>query len=271
MRFQAMTFNLRYDNLGDGPNQWSYRIDAVAAMIREHDPLVVGTQEGFYSMLIPLAEWLDDYAWTGTGRLGGQENEHCAIFYKKRELQLAETGTFWLSEQPDTPGSKSWDSNLPRICTWARFIHLETGLELAVFNTHLDHIGQRARSEGARMIKRAIKSLRERHGIAVLLTGDFNSHPGDDPIRFLRGETDAAETEPKMLTDAYTALQGDIGLSAHSFQGGAEGEPIDYIFATPELHIAEVRIDRSRIQGRYPSDHYPVIAGMEFRRGGASV
>ncbi|UUZ84213.1 endonuclease/exonuclease/phosphatase family protein [Paenibacillus sp. P26] len=222
MLFHAMTFNLRYDTPNDGPNQWTNRIGKAAAIIRDHDPLIVGTQEGYYAMLKALHERLSDYAWAGTGRHGGQENEHCAIFYKKDELDLVEHRTFWLSETPETAASQSWDSNLPRICTWARFVHRGTGTAFAVFNTHLDHIGQEARNQGARLIWDAIRKHREEHGTPVLLTGDFNSYPGDLPIRFLRGETEYMERQTE-LKDAYAALDGEIGLTAHSFLGGDQG------------------------------------------------
>ncbi|MCJ8010278.1 endonuclease/exonuclease/phosphatase family protein [Paenibacillus sp. KQZ6P-2] len=261
MEMTVMSFNLRYNNPGDGANQWMYRADRAAQMIKDHHPLVIGTQEGYYDMLTDLQERLDDYAWAGTGRMGGHENEHCAIFYRKEVLALLEQGTFWLSETPDVPGSKSWDSDLPRICTWARFEHRQIGEKLTVFNIHLDHLGQEARNQGTRMIWESIASSYEKHPTPTILTGDFNSHPSELPIALLRGNIEL-DGQRSWLKDAYTAMSSEIGSTRHDFNGGEQGEPIDYIFVSPEWNVRSIQVDRHLMDGAYPSDHYPVIAKL---------
>jgi endonuclease/exonuclease/phosphatase family metal-dependent hydrolase len=261
MEWKVMSFNLRYDTPNDGVNQWPYRIDRLAHMMLEHEPLFIGTQEGYAHMLADLQERLEPYAWLGTGRHGGQENEHCAIFYRKDQLELLEQGTFWLSETPDMPASKSWDSSLPRICTWGRWRHRGSEQVITVFNTHLDHLGQEARNQGSLMILKAIVREYELNPTPVILLGDFNSHPTDWPIRLLRGEFDHGGIQ-SWLQDAYGILEEEIGLTAHSFQGGSEGMPIDYIFVSPDVLVYEVLIDRREVDGGFPSDHYPVIARL---------
>lgn len=253
MEIKVMSFNLRYNTPNDGENRWENRVDGVAQMIMEHDPLLVGTQEGYLVMLKDLGDRLPEYEWVGQGRMGGQENEHCAIFYKKAELEMLEQGQFWLSESPHVPASKSWDSNLPRICTWALFKHRCNGNQVLVYNTHLDHIGQEARNNGALMIWEHMQTRgAELAGIPVILLGDMNSHPYDRPIQLLRDH----------LKDAYSALQGDIGMSAHEFKGLVEGTPIDFIFVSQDVEVLNTEIDRRQWNGRYPSDHYPVVASL---------
>ncbi|MFH5181724.1 endonuclease/exonuclease/phosphatase family protein [Paenibacillus sp. TAB 01] len=263
MKCTVMTFNLRYDNPNDGADAWPHRVDNVAETIREHSPLVVGTQEGYLAMLTALDEQLDGYTWIGQGRFGGHENEHCAIFYKEHELELRDHGQFWLSETPEEAASKSWDSMFPRVCTWAHFIHHETGKAFLVYNTHLDHYAQAARDHGSKVIWKRIVSHKEEFGLPVVLLGDFNSTPGDLPIRFLRGET-AFEGHQTWLKDAYAALPGAIGLTAHSFQGGSDGEPIDYIFVSPDVEVLSTAVERRHFGGRYPSDHYPIVSRVSL-------
>ncbi|WP_199613686.1 endonuclease/exonuclease/phosphatase family protein [Paenibacillus alkalitolerans] len=263
MDMTVMTFNLRHATPDDGNNYWSNRIGKAAAIIKEHCPLVIGTQEGYHSMLLDLEPYLNDYAWVGSGRFGEHDNEHCAIFYHKGMLEIAEHGQFWLSETPNVVASKSWDSWFPRICTWARFTISGKGESFYIYNTHLDHYSQAARGEGGRLIMERMQRQRSLNGVSAILTGDFNSVPGDRPIRLLRGEEGRVASEMR-LVDAYSLMEGNPGLTAHSFAGGVDGEPIDYIFATPEFRIIDVCVDRREIDGGYPSDHYPVVAKLQI-------
>ncbi|BFT71851.1 endonuclease/exonuclease/phosphatase family protein [Paenibacillus sp. P36] len=263
MAYTVMTFNLRYNNPGDGQNAWPNRIDKVAEMIQSHAPLIVGTQEGYYEMLNDLQPKLAEYAWIGEGRFGARENEHCAIFYKQEELTLQQHGQFWLSETPEVTASISWNSGFPRVCTWAIFEHRKTGKRFIVYNTHLDHQSQQARDLGTKVIWAYIAAHHKEHALPVILMGDFNSRPTDLPIRFLRGETDL-DGEQSWLKDAYTQLPDPIGWTAHDFQGGEAGEPIDYIFVSPDVAVVRTLVDRREINGGYPSDHYPVIAQINL-------
>ncbi|MDF2962054.1 MAG: Endonuclease/exonuclease/phosphatase [Paenibacillus sp.] len=266
MNITVMSFNLRYNTPNDGDNIWPNRIDRVARIIKDHNPLIMGTQEGYHIMLTGLNERLDEYGWVGKGRMGEHENEHCAVFYKKAELDVLHKGQFWLSETPHEVGTKSWDSMLPRICTWVHFKHRVSGKEFLVYNTHLDHFGQTARDLGSVLIWDNIRSHRAEFGLPLILMGDMNSHPDHFPIRFLRGETDY-QGRQTWLKDAYAALPGTIGLTAHSFEGGDEGEPIDYIFVSPEIEVLETQVDRRMIDGGYPSDHYPIVSTIQMSEG----
>ena len=262
MNYTMMTFNLRCNTPNDGDNAWPNRIERAAEIIKEHDPIVVGTQEGYFSMLTELQEQLEEYTWIGMGRFGGFENEHNAIFYKKDQLEVVDQGHFWLSETPDEAATKSWGSYFPRMCTWAAFHDGSSGKSFTVFNTHLDHYSQEARDNGVKVIWDYVSRHRNQD-IPVIVMGDMNSAPTDQPIRYLRGQT-GEEGPQGWLTDAFLVYEGAVGRTAHSFQGGRDGEPIDYIFASPGVKILETKVDRRQIRGAYPSDHYPVIALIEI-------
>ncbi|GGO03875.1 endonuclease/exonuclease/phosphatase family protein [Saccharibacillus kuerlensis] len=262
LKLKVMSFNLRTYTANDAGNEWVNRAPLAGETILEHAPSFVGIQEGYLLMLEDLQGYLTDYGWIGEGRCGGTEDEYCAIFYRKEDFEIIEQGQFWLSETPEVSGSIGWDSDYPRICTWGRFIHAASGTQIRVYNTHLDHIGETARMEGTKLIA----SVMLRHdsdypGSVGILMGDMNGGPSDTPLRYLRGEITEAGDRPD-LQDAYTALAGEPGRTFHDFKGGGEGEPIDYIFVVPPLVVLQTLIDRRDFTGKYPSDHYPIVAEL---------
>lgn len=264
MDISVMTFNLRNCMARDGDNIWANRIERAARAIRDNDPLIVGTQEGYRVMLDDLDSRLSGYAWLGDGREEGREGEHCAIFYRNEEVEVLDQGQFWLSEQPDQVGSKGWDAQCTRICTWAHFRSLREGKrEFVVFNTHLDHRGQQAREQGIALIWRAIKEQRDTKRLPIILMGDFNVDPTNPVVQFLRGYA-ALGGESAQMTDAFSAMDGPVGATFHGFRGGVDGRPIDYIFVTPDVRVLQTKVDRRMIDGGYPSDHYPVTANLRL-------
>ncbi|EES74408.1 endonuclease/exonuclease/phosphatase family protein [Paenibacillus sp. MB22_1] len=250
---KIMTFNLRLNVASDGENAWPYRTKAVAEVIKRHDADIIGIQEGLHDMLTDLEPLLPEYAWIGEGREGGNKGEYAAILYKKKNWTVGKAGHFSLSETPEELGARSWSTSHPRMCTWVTF-KSQTGAEFAAFNTHLDHISEEAQQKGMELIRERMKEFRTQTGLPVVLTGDFNVEPANAVITGL---------EQEGYRNAYSVLQQEkkeVGATVHHFLGGESGEPIDYIFVSPDLQIQNVRVDRELYEGRYPSDHYPVIA-----------
>ncbi len=261
---KVMTFNLRVDIPEDGKNSWAHRSKKAASVINKHRPLIVGTQEGLLRMIEDIESELADYRWIGQGRRGGMSDEFCAIFYDHNELEVLESGQFWLSVQPDVPNSISWESDFPRVCTWGHFrFKKEPYNEFIHYNTHLDHISQQAREHGIHLISKRLDELHQEKNLPVILTGDFNSEPDDPVIRFLQGDITLLGSTAK-LNDSFSQTDLNPGCTFHNFKGGNEGAPIDYIFTTPGVQVLKTEIDRSQIDGAYPSDHYPVISIMKW-------
>lgn len=260
MNMTAMTLNLRIDIPIDGVNAWPHRLHAATALILETNPTLLGTQEGKYGMLEDLDRLLPDYNRIGEGRLGYesghlQQDECCAIYYKQAELNVIKHGQFWLSETPELPGSKSWDSCLPRICTWACFeMKQQSGTRFYTFNTHFDHLGQQAREESSKLIIARIQQLRRDECLPVLLMGDFNAHPDNITITLLQDQ----------FVDAYSILNEPVGCTFHAFEGGTKGQPIDYVFTTSDVEIIETVVDRKLRDERYPSDHYSIAVTLSI-------
>lgn len=247
LELQIMSFNLRYWNEHDGTNSWPQRRKAVAKLIHETNPAILGTQEGLRIMLQDLDETLPAYGRVGESRSASGDDEFCAIYYRQALFELIESKQIWLSETPDEPGSKSWDSSLPRICTLALLKHRPTGKQVAFLNTHLDHLGEIARLEGAKLI---LELVSEYEGMPCILTGDMNCHPRSAPIQ--------------LLTSQLTNALGEVGLGEvgtfHEFTGLASYDPIDYIFVTSQIQVLHGAVLDRKVEGVFPSDHFPISA-----------
>src|SRR5690242_18659922 len=116
---RVMSYNIRYGTAPDGENHWDRRKDFLAETIRVFAPDLLGTQETLAAQRDLLAEKLPEYDHLGVGREDGRDQgEMAALFYKRDRFEKLGGGHFWLSETPDKPGSKSWDSALPRMVTW---------------------------------------------------------------------------------------------------------------------------------------------------------
>ena len=141
--FRVMTYNIRLDTPRDGINQWRLRKDRVADLIRYHRADLLGVQEALPNQMVDLKTALPGFNWYGAGRDDGKEQgEFSAIFYRSDRFQLLDKGTFWLSEAPETPGSKGWDADVTRVCSWVKLRDRWTFQTLYHFNTHFDHVGE---------------------------------------------------------------------------------------------------------------------------------
>jgi endonuclease/exonuclease/phosphatase family metal-dependent hydrolase len=262
--FRIMTFNIRYDNPDDGPFVWDKRKDLVISMIRFYHPDIIGVQEALKNQLDDLNGPLEKYQWFGMGREDGNDlGEFAAIFYNKFRFKFEKGNTFWLSENPLKPGSRSWNTACTRIATWVKLWDKQTEKCLYVFNTHFDHISEWARKESARLLLKKINEIAGKHPLFV--TGDFNCLPGSDPYWIL---TDS--DNPLSLTDTRNvSFYGHHG-SSYTFIGFPAkentGRTIDYIFVKNREHIKILQhgILTDHWDGFYPSDHLPVLVEVLF-------
>ncbi len=254
--FTVMSYNIRFDNPDDGINAWPHRSDQVADLIGEkYRPDIIGIQEALKHQIQDLQEQLPKYSWIGVGRDDGKDKgEFSPIFYNSDRFDLLATNTFWLSETAHYPGSISWDAEITRIVTWAKFTDLNTGQEFYFLNTHFDHIGEQARIESSKMIDEFVSDLEE--GFPVVVTGDFNVTETTEAYSILADS-------PNLQDARYTSETGHDGPTA-SFNNWEElrspESRIDYIFVSNNIRVLNHRILDDRYDGRFPSDHLPVIS-----------
>lgn len=252
----ALTYNIRYDTASDSLNRWENRKDFLISQLRFYEPDVFGTQEGLVNQLRDIENGLPDYDFIGVGRdTGADAGEHTAIFYNVKKLKLIEQNTFWLSQTPEKP-SRGWDAALNRICTYALLQTKENHLKFWVFNTHFDHVGEQARRESSKLILKKIERINKKH-FPVILMGDLNLEPDHSGIQALFDEMD----------DTYSLAGfntfGPVGtFNGFNFLEQATRR-IDYIFTSiHDFHILKYGVLSGSIEGRYPSDHFPVYVEM---------
>jgi len=248
----VMTYNIRYDNPDDGANAWSQRKAELANQISFHGPDILGIQEGLLHQVKYLDSALLDYRYVGQGRDDGRrKGEFCAIFFRHTRFEKLSEGTLWLSETPDRP-STGWDAALPRIATWVRLDDLEDGRSLVVINTHFDHQGEQARKESAKLLVTFVKSLERQGDAAVVLMGDFNASPDEEPIKQL--DFSLFDSHDESLDPPF----GPTGTWANWQVGNSLDRRIDYIWVNEGFTVEKYGVLTDHRNGRYYSDHLPV-------------
>jgi endonuclease/exonuclease/phosphatase family metal-dependent hydrolase len=252
----VMTFNIRYGTADDGPDAWPLRRDRLFQVIAAERPDLLGLQEALRFQLDELRQRFPEFGEVGVGRDDGKTaGEYAAILYRTDRLALDSSGTFWLSDTPEVPGSASWGNHITRICSWALLTDRRTGAKLAAFNLHLDHESQPSREQGAALVMRRMPALAGDR--PTILTGDFNAGE-DNPA--------VAIVLTAGMRDTFRALHPDarwVG-TFNGFTGDSTGPKIDYVFASPQWEILDAAIGRSRPGERDASDHFPVTAVLQF-------
>ena len=255
---EIASFNLRYNTLSDSANAWPMRLDAVLAMLGSAD--LIGVQEALPSMLFDIDDGLEGFSRIGVGRNADGSGEHSSILYRISRFELLDSGTFWLSETPDVPGSQGWDAALPRIATWGRFRDRRTGGTFLHVNTHFDHRGEIARRESAHLLVGWVGEHDREE--PVLLTGDFNTEENSETYRILTEDASlrdarlVSETPPSGVAATWNDFGRVIPLRRIDFVF-VKGNVAVKRFATWDQTIGDVL---GTDDPRLPSDHYPVSA-----------
>eukprot|EP00933_Yihiella_yeosuensis_P008570 TRINITY_DN114089_c0_g1_i1.p1 TRINITY_DN114089_c0_g1~~TRINITY_DN114089_c0_g1_i1.p1 ORF type:complete len:432 (-),score=98.29 TRINITY_DN114089_c0_g1_i1:288-1583(-) len=191
---EVWSFNLRteFQDKNDGPNGWSKRRLAVAEFIRKRRPAIICTQEATEAMLAYLCQELgsDEYAWRGTSREPGKQDETAGFLFDLRRLELLDCSCSWLAPAEVPHGKPAWDAQFPRTVESAIFkLKGASGALLRVLNTHMDHKGIDARKQSSRMLAEMVSSFAEKEpSFAQVLCGDFNSAKTSDAYAELTGK-----------------------------------------------------------------------------------
>lgn len=258
--YKIMTYNIRYDNPNDGENQWSKRKAFLSNQIAYNEPDVFGIQEGLHHQVKYLDSTLVNYKYIGIGRDDGQtKGEYSAIFYNTKMLKVIKKSTFWLSETPNKI-SVGWDASMERICTYALFKDISNNQHFWVFNTHFDHIGDKARLQSTKLIVKKVESLNKK-GYPVVLMGDLNLKPESKPIKYLSS----------VLNDSKTiSLTKPFGPTG-TFNGFKFNKPvtnrIDYVFTSKKnIEVKKYAVLSDSKDCKYPSDHLAVLAEIYINK-----
>ena len=257
----AMTFNVRVDTALDGFNRWKQRRGAVIDLIAKNTPDIMALQETLYFQIEDIHKAFPQYTTYSAGRKDGyKKGEACPIFFRTDRFTLLDMGTFWFSNTPNKPGSKSFGNIWPRLCTWTHLADNETKQGFYIYNLHLACISQKSRRESVKLLTRHIAKRKTDEPVIVL--GDFNMELDNPAMKYLKNNPF------QILQDAWQALNPKkkaIG-TIHHFTGKTRGPRIDHIPLSENATALEVKTDISSLNGKYPSDHFPVIAKIKLEK-----
>jgi endonuclease/exonuclease/phosphatase family metal-dependent hydrolase len=249
----VITYNIRNDTVNDkGPRDWSQRKGPLTDYLLRSKASIIGLQEVRHNQLLDVGRALPGHAHVGVGREDGRTaGEYCPVFYDQKlwKLDPQEHGTFWLSDTPDVPNSRTWGNYHPRICTWARLVASdgsENPAGIYVYNTHWDYSSQVTQLKSAELM---LKMIRERNhqNEPFIVMGDLNATTEDPPVKHL------LESGP--LLD-----HGKIQMRSSNEWNAAlvPGRRIDHIFTSPSIQLAEMRVESNPgSAGLASSDHHP--------------
>jgi len=256
VEIKAISYNIRQSGLADndGENKWDNRKKATITMIEQEKPSVFGLQESLLEQVEYVEANLPQYKNVGVGRDDGKNaGEFMSIFYLSEKFNLLQSGTFWLSETPDTV-SKGWDAECFRTVTWVKLKDIESKKEFYYFNTHFDHKGIVAREKSAKLVSEKVKEIAGKKA-SIVFGGDLNSDISDpifNPLKkFLKV---ARECSP--ITDNKGTMNG-FGATPNNIV-------LDHFFCK-NVECKKFRTLDSDYGVPYISDHYPIEFVFELK------
>ena len=224
---------------------WFYRAPLVLQNIEAVQPDILGFQEVTKMHYRYLTDALPDYDSVLEYRDNSPFSEACPVFYRTDRFDLNEKGSFWLSETPEEM-SKDWGAACYRICSYVILTEKETGKQLVVFNTHLDHISDEARINGIQVVLDKIAAF---GGLPSIIMGDFNAEEDSETYR--------AATE-NFYDAKYQTENTASGATYQNWGKALDRENIDYFMISKEgIAVEQYRIIDTTYDGVYPSDHFP--------------
>ncbi len=286
VRVRVGTYNIRLSRGDKGTaNEWSARRADLANQIRKLQLDVLGMQEVCPDQAEYLAAQLPEFAYVGDHREADRKSgEASPVGYRKSRFNALKSGTFWLSETPEIPASKSWGTACTRICSWVLLEDKRTGRRFCFANTHTDHVSELAREKGMLLIIERMKEFGA--GLPVVFTGDHNCRENEKPAlavsEILVNALYVTQTPPVGAWRTYNAwkwLDDEVPVSkalqrsiqernavSPSARGLGFGPRIDYIYVSPGIKVLDHSTHDDTRPGTelYPSDHFPVTATLEL-------
>ncbi len=251
---KLVTLNLRYGTPADKENSWKNRRKRVQAVFKSYSDGIIATQEALPLQIDDILAAVPRLEVVYRSRTKAQDDGPAnAVFYDKKRWKVIEHETFWLSDTPEEPASKSWGNTLPRVSTMVIFEDKSSGRQIKVMNVHLDHRSQNSREKSVELVLR--KLMAEADPMPTFVLGDLNMRPTNSLIRRME----------QFFTDTFEGEELD-GCTYHDYHGGSHCPRIDYIFFQDGQGVTktEFKIDKWKSKGMYPQDHYPVMASFKF-------
>ncbi|OUO97983.1 hypothetical protein B5F38_08065 [Barnesiella sp. An22] len=262
--YKMGSYNIRGKNDSDtGDKSWDVRNGYVVKNIVDHDFDVIGLQENSTDMLPDLEKLLGDayanHSWGAGSASDNRSGTHTTVVYKADKFTLLDKGQFFLAEDPTAPGLP-FDTAVRRITVWVKLQNKETGEIFFYFSTHLDHKGEFARAETARLNVRKMQEIAGDY--PAFIVGDFNAYYDE---KAMYNTFNAYFNDSRKTTQSAPVGPGaTFGPWDPTLSGG---EPIDYVFCNRVNVLSYETITEDFGRGVTPSDHLPILITCTLQEG----
>ena len=255
--WKVMSYNvlLFFTKEGRDPN---FPVDLVESVLAEA-PDIIGTQETTAELQEKCLKNLTGYTCFIGEYYDDKLRRGNYIYVKDNKFNVIEMGHRYMSDTPMVR-SKYEGSREYRGFNYLHLEDKETGSRLLFLNLHADYRADEAtRVLQLKAVNTFIKDPKWENTPIVIL-GDFNSTAPQASI-----STFLAENERLGMTSEVAEVKGDTGPTLVE---GKFTERIpyvfDYIFVTKDLVDTKYYSAIDNIKnGKYPSDHLPVVAEIE--------
>jgi len=249
----VMTFNIHYDDPHDNINGWPARVGIVCDLLKTKKPDIFGLQEALWYQYEAVDSALAGYSSVAVGPDDGKmKGEMNPVFYNTYRFDYVTDSTFWLSETPQIPGSKSWGTSFPKIVTWVELTDKKTHKPLFYFNTHFADDSESARVMSAGILVKVINRIAGKNGFVV--TGDFNMTPGSKEYSILTRS---------LIKDSYSISGKKPAGPSYTFNGWSDTpgkNRVDFIFVRKGIKVLNDSTFVKKAGPVFISDHWPVKA-----------
>jgi len=255
-RISVLSLNLRFGLADDGPNSWIYRKESYPSLLEKYRTDIIGFQEVNNFQADFLKNILSEYSWIGERKSAPEFWQDNIIFYHK-DWECIYQDHFYLSTTPDIP-SRFQKSKWPRQCTIGIFKNKQG--KLIVANTHFD-FDIDVQVQSALLIMKRLSEISSKD--PIILIGDFNAAPHSPGYNVFTGENPNEASG----SDLYfkNAFKKPYPGTFHGFNDDKTGDHIDWILYRGELIPVESSTLQMKINGFYPSDHFPVFSVFNRR------
>lgn len=263
---RVATHNVHYIllNKAEGPwsvADWDNRKTALSRQFGEMDADIVAFQEmeSFAGgdnddVNLARAHLLAQHPDYGAAAIGDWRNFPSTqpIFYRKSRFDVVDQGWFFFSDTPDVIYSRTFNGSWPAFASWAKFQDRNSGAGFHVVNVHFEYRSRSNRLLSAALVRDRINQIMQPDENLILL-GDLNDLYGSRTMDIL------SETGLRFLAPN--------GATYHLNKGINVLPAIDHIGVRGALRAeSEVMVIRRKVDGTWPSDHYPVIADLRIDR-----
>ena len=280
------TFNIRGSNIDEDETsrEWANRKEGVFAWFNENQHPFVLTQECSKDQrneILNNCSAYDAVYYEGTQSwwdeiLGRDTDAPVVTFYKKDEVTVHSSGTFWLVDGAPTTPTQASNQNQKRCATWMKCTY--KAKKMVLINTHISY----KTKGGATGDSDEMQALRESEmGVIktwisntanynpevdgpVVLAGDFNTAQGNSVFTYWRNNND--DCGWYYARDTMYANDKNACDTGRTFNGWGESVgTIDHQFYSGFSDVKSYIVDREPYAGvQYISDHWPLTVVYEF-------